>query len=137
LDEYAQVTSPLRRYTDLLAHQQIRSYLGAGLYQGNSPRGEEELLLAVSTADAGLGAANQAERASRSHWLGVYLLDKKDVVWDAVVMEKKGNRAVVMIPALGLETQVSLKNNAEPNDPVRLTLVSVKIPEGELIFSSL
>jgi hypothetical protein len=51
-------------------------------------------------------------------------------------MERKGNRFVVMIPALALETQVAAKGDLAPNDPITLTLLSVKIPEAELVFAS-
>jgi exoribonuclease-2 len=135
LDEYTQVTSPLRRYTDLLAHQQIRAALGAGAYAGREPLTEDELLPALAAGEAAALATVHAERASRTHWLAVYLSGKKDGEWEGIVLEKKGSRAVVIIPALGLETQAPLKNGMELNDSVRLTLVSVKIPQGEAVFA--
>jgi exoribonuclease-2 len=49
-------------------------------------------------------------------------------------MERKGNRFVVMIPALSLETQVAAKGDLAPNEPVTLTLSSVRIPEAEAVF---
>ena len=131
LDEYTQVTSPLRRYTDLLCHQQIRSFL-----KGQEPLGEEEILFRVTAAEAAASAASRAEKASRAHWMAVYLSDKKDTgeTWEGVVADRKGNKGIVIIPALGLETQLSLRGDEEPNDKVCLSLSSVKIPEGELSF---
>jgi exoribonuclease-2 len=136
LDQYSQVTSPLRRYLDLLAHQQIRAALQTPAYAGRPPLSTDELVLLLGAGEAAYQASIHAERASRSHWTAVYL-NGKDTPWEGVVLEKKGARAVVMIPALGLETQVSLKSGAEPNDMVKLTLVSAKIPEGEVVFSAL
>jgi exoribonuclease-2 len=135
LDEYTQVTSPLRRYTDLLAHQQIRAALGTGAYTGRQPLTEDELLPALAAGEAASTAVVHAERASRAHWLAVYLSDKKDSEGEGIVLEKKGARAVVVIPALGLETQVPLKDGVELNDSVWLALVSVKIPQGEVVFA--
>jgi exoribonuclease-2 len=129
LEQYAQVTSPLRRYTDLLAHQQIRACL-----RGRPPLGEEEILLAMAAGEAATAATVQAERMSRAHWTAVYLSDKKESQWEGIIMEKKGSRSVVMIPSLGLETQVVTKNDTAPNDPLTLTLSSVKIPESEAVF---
>ena len=139
LDEYTQVTSPLRRYTDLLCHQQIRAWLkkAEGPFQESGsagPLSEEDVLYRVSAAEAASAAAVKAERASRVHWLSVYLLDKKDTVWDAIVLDKKGNKGIVIIPALGYETQVSLNGNTEPNDQVKLKLSSVRPSEGEISF---
>ncbi|MDR3167240.1 MAG: RNB domain-containing ribonuclease [Treponema sp.] len=129
LDVYTQVTSPLRRYTDLLAHQQIRALLRGGL-----PLGEEEVLLRIAAAEAAASATVQAERASRAHWTAVYLSDKRGSEWEGVLAEKRGGRGVVLIPALGLETQVPLKGDPEPNDPVSLILTAVRIPEAEAVF---
>jgi exoribonuclease-2 len=130
LDQYTQVTSPLRRYTDLLCHQQIRAFL-----RGEALLSEDEVLLRVSAAEAAALAASKAERASRAHWTAVYLSDKKDSPWEGVVLDRKGNRGVALIPALGLETQVSVRGNLEPNDPVALVLKSVNIPEASAVFT--
>ncbi|MDR2634112.1 MAG: RNB domain-containing ribonuclease [Treponema sp.] len=131
LDVYTQVTSPLRRYTDLLAHQQIRAFL-----RQEAPLGEEELLLRLGAGEAASLASVQAERASRSHWIAVYLSDKKGSSWEGVMLEKRGNRSLVMIPALGLETQVLVKQDREPNEPVSLVLAAVRIPEMDMVFVS-
>jgi exoribonuclease-2 len=131
LDVYTQVTSPLRRYTDLLAHQQIRAVL-----RGLKPLGEDEVLLRMGTAEAAMQAAAQAERASRIHWILVYLEDKIGSSWEGVVLEKRGSLARLLIPALGLETQLNLKKEVLPNETVRLRLVSLRIPEGEAVFSA-
>jgi exoribonuclease-2 len=132
LNAYTQVTSPLRRYTDLLAHQQIRAVL-----RGEPPLDEDETLLRMGAGEAAMGASVQAERASRAHWIAVYLSDKIGSPWEGVALEKKGPKTVVMIPDLGLDTQVSLKKEAAPNDPVRLSLLSVRIPWAESLFSAL
>jgi exoribonuclease-2 len=131
LDLYTQVTSPLRRYTDLLAHQQIRAAL-----RGAEPLGRDEMLLRLGAGEAALVQSVQAERASRTHWTLVYLHDKIGSQWEGVVVEKKGSRAQVLIPALGLDTQVSLKKEAEPNQTLALRLTALRIPEGEAVFSA-
>jgi hypothetical protein len=64
----------------------------------------------------------------------VYLSDKKDSVWDAVALEKKGNRWAVVIPSIALETQVSVQNELSPNENIKLVLKSVNIPKGEAVF---
>jgi exoribonuclease-2 len=129
LDQYTQVTSPLRRYTDLLCHQQIRAFI-----KGGTLLSEEEVLLRISAAEAAALAAGRAERASRAHWTAVYLSDKKESSWEGVVLDRKGNRGVVFIPVLGLETQVNIRGNLEPNDPVGLVLKSVNISESAAVF---
>jgi exoribonuclease-2 len=136
LEQYTQVTSPLRRYTDLLAHQQIRSVLGTGAYRDIPPLDEDAVLQALAAGEAAASAVARAERASRTHWTAVYLAGKKGSEWDGIVLEAKGARATVLIPALGLETQAALRRDAEPNDPVKLTVTSVNIPKGECMFNA-
>ena len=137
LEQYTQVTSPLRRYTDLLAHQQIRALLGTGAYRDIPPADEDAVLQALAAGEAAASALVRVERASRTHWTAVCLAGRKGSEWDGIVLEKKGPRAMVLIPALGLETQAALKGNVEPNDPVRLTVSAVSIPKGEIVFNHL
>jgi exoribonuclease-2 len=97
---------------------------------------EDAMLLALAAGEAAAAATVRAERASRTYWTAVYLADKKGSEWDGIVLERKGNRAVVLIPALGLETQTSLKGDAEPNDRLKLTIAAVRVPGGEFLFNA-
>jgi exoribonuclease-2 len=128
IDGYTQVTSPLRRYTDLLAHQQIRAFL-----RGETPLPEDEVLLRLIAGEAAASAVIHAERASRMHWLTVFLSEKKGSIWDAVVLEKKGPRIQIIIPALGFETQTAFKGEAKPGDEIQVAVSSCKIPESEIV----
>jgi exoribonuclease-2 len=134
LEQYSQVTSPLRRYADILAHQQIRAALGAGAYGGHEPLSEDAIVPILAAAEAASVAAVHAERASRNHWLAVYLSGMAGSEWEGITLENRSGRAALIIPALGLETQAALKSGVKPNDPARLTLVSVKIPQAQAVF---
>jgi exoribonuclease-2 len=113
----------------LLAHLQIRAFL-----RGEKPLSVDEVSARLGFSEAAAVAAVQAERASDNHWKMVYLSDKKDSVWDAVAIEKKGNRWAVIIPSLALETQVPLQRDVSPNETVKLVLKSVNIPKAEAVF---
>jgi len=129
LDTYTQVTSPLRRYTDLLAHIQIRTFL-----RGDKPLSSDDVSARLGFSEAASTASVHAERASDNHWKMVYLSDKKDSVWDAVALENKGSRWAVIILSLALEAQVPLQREVTPNDNVKLVLKSVNISKGEAVF---
>jgi len=129
LDTYTQVTSPLRRYTDLLAHIQIRNFL-----RGSKTLSSDDVSARLGFSEAAVTAAVHAERASENHWKMVYLSDKKDSVWDAAATENKGSRWAVIVPQLALEAQVSLQRDVLPNDKVKLILKSVNISKGEAVF---
>ena len=130
IDSYTQVTSPLRRYTDLLVHMQIRAFL-----HGEKTLTSDEVLERVSLGEAAALAATQAERLSRTHWTLVWLQDKKESVFEATTLEKKGNRAHLIIPSLAFETQVHFNSDLSPNENVKLALKSVNIPRLEAIFT--
>ncbi|MDR0785827.1 MAG: RNB domain-containing ribonuclease [Treponema sp.] len=130
LSVYTQVTSPLRRYVDLLAHEQIRAFL-----KGTEIIQEDALFARLTAGDASATAAVRAERASRAYWTAVYLADKKSSLWDGFMMEKRGNKSVIMIPRLGMETQILLRRDIEPNEQITLKLSSVRLPESEAVFT--
>jgi len=108
---------------------QIRAFL-----RGDEPLSADEVSARLGFSEAAAVAAVQAERASDNHWIMVYLSGKKDSVWDAVALEKKGNRWAVMIPSLALETQAVLQRDVSPNDSIKLVLKSANIPRGEAVF---
>jgi exoribonuclease-2 len=137
LDVYTQVTSPLRRYTDLLCHQQIRAFLKGA--QGPSVLSDDEILARLLQAERGASAANHAQRASNAHWKQAYLADQKGRVWDAILLEKRKPRSVILIPELALETQTALSAAAgiyEPGDTLKATLLKANIPEGEAVWGT-
>jgi len=129
LETYTQVTSPLRRYTDLLSHIQIRKVL-----RGEKPLSADDMSMCLGYGEAASSAVIHAERASNNHWIMVYLAEKIDSIWDAIAIENKGNRWLVLIPSVALEIQIPLQKKVSPNETIKLVLKSVNISKGEAIF---
>ncbi|GIX46116.1 MAG: exoribonuclease II [Candidatus Tectimicrobiota bacterium] len=129
LEVYTRATSPLRRYLDLVVHQQLRAYL-----RGEAPLSAAQVLERVGAAEAVTGTARQAERLARRHWTLVYLLQQPRWRGEGVVVEKRGLRATVLIPALALEAQVLLPQEVPLNSPVSLVLSSVDLPALDVRF---
>jgi exoribonuclease-2 len=121
---YAQVTSPLRRYLDLVAHQQLRAHLGA-----KKLLGAQEVLERVGAAEAVTGSVRQAERLSRRHWTLVYLLDHPDWTGEGVLVEKRGSRGTLLVAELDLEPRVHLPRELALDSAVPLVLTGVNLPE--------
>ena len=129
LAAYVQATSPLRRYGDLLVHQQLRAHLaGAPLLDAN------ELTLRLGTADAVSGAVRTAERLSNAHWTMVYLLQNPDWTGEGVVIENKPGRDLVLIPALSWETELYGRRPRPLNSTVALALEAVDLPHRTARF---
>lgn len=106
LEKYTRSTSPLRRYSDLLVHQQIRAFLA-----GKPLISDEEMLLRMAQAEAGGGNASRAERSSNRHWILLYMKQHPEAVYHGVLVDKRDDRGTVMIPELGLD--VKMRNVAD------------------------
>jgi exoribonuclease-2 len=126
---YSQVTSPLRRYLDLVAHQQLRAHL-----RGEGLLGMQEMLERVGAAEALMGSIRQGERLSRKHWTLVYLLGHPDWTGEGVLVEKVSTSGTVLIPELDLEPQVHLREDLRLNNAVTLVLSGVDLPELDALF---
>jgi len=126
---YTRATSPLRRYSDLLVHQQIRAHLA-----GAEPLGAQQVAQRIAEAEAGSAAVRRAERMSNQHWKLVWLRDHPDWRGRAVVVEKQDHKAVVLIPDLALEAKVRLRGNPELNEEVRLSVREIDLPALSCYF---
>ena len=130
LSAYAQVTSPLRRYLDLVAHQQLRAHL-----RGGPAMGVDEVLHRVGQAEAVADAVRAAERDSRTHFKLVWLLARPDYATEVVVVEERGGRLVLFLPELGLETAVARGGSEGVGARVRLRLARVDLPRLQTTFT--
>ena len=103
---YSQVTSPLRRYSDLVAHQQLRAYL-----DGRKLIGKDDMLLRISQGDAASVASRKASRLSETHWKLIYLLQNPEWQGKAVCIDHKDGNALMMIEELAM--QITLKGRED------------------------
>lgn len=140
LSFYSQVTSPLRRYQDLLAHYQIRAFLAAQ----NAGKQKAEKLPELLSADelsrrcllSSLAAAStrQAERDSRLHWAACFLFRNPGWKGEAIVLEARSQDAWVFLPALGLETSLRTRKKLSPDETIEVAAVWASIPTQEVNF---
>jgi exoribonuclease-2 len=82
LDTYTQVTSPIRRYTDLLAHFQIKAHLRGDPLPFSAEQ-LQEVMLSVTTAAY---EATLVERQTNRYWGLEYLRRHPQQVWQALVL---------------------------------------------------
>ena len=73
LEVYTRATSPLRRYLDLVVHQQLRAYLRA-----EEMLDTQALLERLGASEGISSTANRAEQLAERHWTLVYLLQHPD-----------------------------------------------------------
>ncbi|MBP5447613.1 MAG: RNB domain-containing ribonuclease, partial [Treponema sp.] len=129
LGMYSQVTSPLRRYGDLLCHEQLRAFL-----DGRDLIDKDAMLERLAAGDEAAMACKKAERKSDLHWTLVYLLQNPGWTGQAVCVDFKGNEAVFMIPSLAQQTVFAPSKKLSLNDTVTLKVKSVDIPNLKVKF---
>ena len=126
---YAQVTSPLRRYLDLVAHQQLRAWL-----KGERPLSQAEVLERVGAAEAVADLVREAERKSKLHWTLLHL-EAKGYEGPGVLVERRGGQGVFLLPELGLSAQVALPKALPLNAEARLRFLEADLPALEARFA--
>lgn len=129
LDAYTRATSPLRRYADLLVHQQLRAHL-----RGSEPLSAEQVSQRAGEADQAGMIVRRAERQSNLHWKLVHLATRPQWQGEGIVVELQERKVVVLIPALALETRIRAKQSLTLDQKVSLALVEVNLAQAECQF---
>ncbi|WP_291423670.1 RNB domain-containing ribonuclease [Deinococcus sp.] len=102
LDLYAQVTSPMRRYLDLVVHQQLRAFLA-----GREPMPSKTMSSHIAQASLNADGTRQAERLSRRHHTLRFIAAQPEREWPAIVIDRRGAQATVLIPELAFDVPIS------------------------------
>ncbi|ODB89930.1 exoribonuclease II [Candidatus Thiodiazotropha endoloripes] len=129
LPAYSRVTSPLRRYSDLLTHQQLRAHL----------KGEDLLDLAtisqrIAESEMGSMANRKTERVSNNHWRLIFLRDHPEWQGEGVIVAQEGERATVLIPSIAYEAKLRIRGEFSLNDSVKLKPREIDIPDLSCYF---
>jgi exoribonuclease-2 len=112
LNGYSQVTSPIRRYTDLLAHFQLKAHL----------RGEDLPFTAQEMMELTQGVSSAAyetvlvERQTKRYWALEYLRRNEDTVWQAMLLRwlrEHDGLGLVILEDLGLELAMRFNRSVE------------------------
>ncbi len=129
LDMYTQVTSPIRRYQDLIVHQQLRAHI-----RGHDLLTSEEMLQRLGATDAVMSNMRQVERLSNRHWTTVYLSETPQWHGEGIIVETDGPRSTILIPNIGLETHLHCQQSLSLNTRVPIVLGLSNVPELTAFF---
>jgi len=127
---YTRVTSPLRRYMDLIIHQQLRLFIS-----GKALLSREDLETKLLAVDQQSGALRRTERQSNHHWKLVYLKQNSHWVGDAIIVNIDERKTDVIIPELAMEVKIRTRENFALDDTIRLKCTGIDLPEQEAFFS--
>ena len=129
LAAYSRATSPLRRYVDLIAHQQLRAFI-----KGQSVMDEQQVVNRVGAVEAIIGNAKKLERCSNRHWTLVYLMQHPNRTYKGIPVEKRERFSIVMLPELGMDSRIMIKENLELDAEIILSVKSIDLPRLEIFF---
>jgi exoribonuclease-2 len=122
LPQYTRVTSPLRRYLDLVTHQQLRAFI-----TGKEMLEHDVLVERIGLADEASLASRKAERFSNQHWKMLYLKQNEDWKGEAIVVMLNDRSINVIMPTLALEPRIRSKTPFKLDQSLTIKVSSVDI----------
>jgi len=132
LEAYLRVTSPMRRYLDLLVQQQLVRFLSKSNLLNDSDIKER-----IKVVNASMSKINKATRQSVEHFRCVYFKQNKQWKGEGVIVETKGQKASVLIPELAMITQVKFKSKVDLEEKIKLKVISTNLYERSIDFKPL
>lgn len=122
LNHYAKATSPLRRYLDLLIHQQLRAFINK-----QSLMYDDEVSRKITFIQSSIKDYRSIESNSNRHWTIVYM-DSNAWKGEAVLVDKYDNKGTFIIPELAYELKLPVDRNMELNSIVMLSINGINLP---------
>ncbi|MBR8833029.1 MAG: VacB/RNase II family 3'-5' exoribonuclease [Stigonema ocellatum SAG 48.90 = DSM 106950] len=112
LDTYTQATSPIRRYSDLLTHFQLKAHLRGEVLPFTAEQ-LKEVMMSVSTITQ---EVTMVERQTNRYWALEYLRRHPAEVWQVTVLmwlREDSNLALIMLEDLGLQLPMFFKRDVK------------------------
>jgi exoribonuclease-2 len=129
LQAYTRVTSPLRRYPDLIASRQIRSSI-----LGKEVEDEDSVLAGLAAFESRTGSLIQSERRSNMFWKLLWLKQRPLWTAEAVLVDRRERQGFFLIPEIAMETRVAMKKDVNLGGRVILKLKEADIAESSALF---
>jgi exoribonuclease-2 len=136
LDAYTQVTSPIRRYTDLLTHFQLKAHLRGDPLPFSSNQVQQILQSVASSAYE----AVLVERQTNRYWSLEYLRRNMEEVWQGLVLRwlrEDENLGVILLEELGLELPHRFERNVSLGDRLQVQVSRADPHRDEIRFREL
>ena len=136
LETYVQVTSPIRRYSDLLAHFQIKAHLRGDPLPFTTEKMQEMVMSLVPAVKE----ANSVERFTNRYWGLEYLRRNSGEVWQALIirwLKEEINLGLVLLEELGLELAMRFGRSVEVGDRLEVKVAHADPRKDEIIFQEI
>ena len=122
----------MRRYLDLVVQQQLINYI-SGLELLN----KDEIKDRIKVINSPLSKTNKVVRQSIDHFRCLYFKQNRSWEGFGIVVEIKGNKALLMIPEFAMITQVKFKTKPKLEDKIKLKVSSIDLFERSVDFKPL
>lgn len=119
LDAYVTLTSPLRKYLDLVTQRQLRTLLGL-----EESYTEQELTFIIQAIRESLSYITVLQQERTRYWILRYLESRIDHHEEAIVLEKRRKRCVVLLTKYMLEAFLPLEVcvGLQPEDHIMVNI---------------
>jgi len=132
LSSYVRVTSPIRRYLDLLVQQQLVRFIN------NQPTLEDsQIKQRITQVNAVISRANKATRQSIEHFKCLFLIQKNNWCGKGIIVDLNGNKATLLIPEIAMTTQIKIKSKVQLEDQIELKAVLINLENRSTDFKPL
>ncbi|TNF31217.1 MAG: RNB domain-containing ribonuclease [Deltaproteobacteria bacterium] len=128
VDAYCQLTSPIRRYADLLMHQQLAGWLKTG----RAPFTNGQLMQRFGEIERLSSLVRKVESDSRRYWVTRWCEQHPDARLTGHVVRPLGRRWVVELSSLALQLPVTFKRRVAPGEEVTLAVAAADA-RGEVL----
>jgi len=130
VDCYTQVTSPIRRFHDLLMNYQIKWFIGTGsvAIKAAEINGQLETFKRLSTR------ARRVEQDTRRFWCLRYMEQNRAQILRGTIIRPLAARWLVELTDLGIQVPFRPRFPVSPGEEVRLTIVEVDAQRGRVVL---
>ncbi|QFS46725.1 ribonuclease catalytic domain-containing protein [Nostoc sphaeroides] len=131
LDTYTQATSPIRRYSDLLTHFQLKAHLRGEVLPFSADQLKEVMMTVTSITQE----VTMVERQTNRYYALEYLRRHPEETWEVTVLmwlREDSNLALILIEDLGLQLPMVFKRSVNLGEQI-LVKVSHADPQKDMI----
>ena len=129
---YVRVTSPIRRYLDLLVQQQLVRFIN-----NQTTLDDAQIKQRITQVNAVISRVNKATRQSIEHFKCLFLKQNNNWRGKGIIVDLNGNKATLLIPEIAMITQLKLKSKAQLEDEIELRAVSINLENRSIDFKPL
>ncbi|MDZ8224726.1 ribonuclease R family protein [Nostoc sp. ChiVER01] len=131
LDTYTQATSPIRRYSDLLTHFQLKAHLRGEVLPFSADQLKEVMMTVTSITQE----VTMVERQTNRYYALEYLRRHPEETWEVTVLmwlREDSNLALILLEDLGLQLPMVFKRSVKLGEQI-LVKVSHADPQKDMI----